>query len=156
MPTPLVVDSPVAKPPTGKSKLPVFSGMPLLGFEFLVAPVNKTARSQVPLFSGGTLPRNVHQLPRAVYACAKMAPSLYTVLRKILESQDCTNQATETFLEQNPAVKRYNSGFKLLWGILKARRGSPETSPLGQVASALQFLNTFSAPKPETPLQPCN
>ena len=66
------------------------------------------------------------------------------VVRTLLEKQQATPQATSDFLARNLSIKRYNSAFKLLWGILRFAKIEPLKAFLVRVASAIIQLHGFS------------
>ena len=101
--------------------------------------------SQKRLVFHTPISRDVPKLPRAVYAASKVAPSLCVVVRKLLEEQQATNEAIKDFLERNKSISRYESAFKLLWGILKVSGIDPLKASLMQVASAL--FNDMGSPR---------
>ena len=59
----------------------VFTHLPLLGFSHMVAPLNAHGRAQNALHGGPSLRGNVCELLGGVYAEAKVAPSLYSIIR---------------------------------------------------------------------------
>jgi hypothetical protein len=97
---------------------PSFDGCPLLGFQHMVAPVNKTEKPPHSLPKNTAIPRDVHQLLGGENAPPQVAPPLPDLLRKILEGRKIQNKTIDHFLSRNKSLKRYSSSFKLLWETL--------------------------------------
>ena len=134
------VDSKTPPIPRG----PMFDGSPLLGFRHMVAPINKNASPQIPLSSNCTGVGDVPKLPRDIHAASKMAPNLYVVLRKMLQSKEVQGEIIENFLEHSPSIKRYDSAFRILWVLLSQKGLDPPKSTLEQIASGLIELHNYS------------
>ena len=122
----------------------VSGSLPLLGFNHVVAPIYKTARTPHPLFSGATFQGDVPKLPRDLDVCAKVAPHLSVVLRKILEDKQIQPETVQYCLGHSPSLKRYDSAFRLLWAILQDW-GDPQTATLDEVAQGILKLHKFSS-----------
>ena len=122
----------------------VSSGLPILGFRHMVAPINAPRGSSVSMSESDTIPGNVHQLHGAVYASAKVAPDLCAVIRKLLEEQKIPPPVVGDHLAQLTQLPRYDSAFKLLWGFLKHQGFDPvQCSPL-EVAAAIVSIAKVS------------
>ena len=120
---------------------------PLLGWVTMVAPTSKTAVPPGTCFSDPPIPWNVSKLPGGVHESAKMAPPLHSVIKKILEIQKVQNEDIDNFLKSNKSWTRYDSAFKLLWGICAARKMTLENMTLQQMAGNILFLNKYSPSK---------
>jgi hypothetical protein len=119
------------------------AGGPLLGFSQLVAPVNQAKNAPDTLPGGPPLPRDVLELPPGVHASAKMAPSLHSTLRKILEGQQIQASNIASYLD-SISLNRYDSAFRLLWGLLVHKGVSPLTASFADVADSLIQLHRVS------------
>ena len=73
-----------------------------------------------------------------------MAPDLHVVLRKCLEQQEIKSQVIDSYLEENPSIKRYNSAFKSLYSILSRQGISPMLASTNQVVSGIIELHKAS------------
>ena len=130
------------------------AGGPLLGFECVVAPINKDENSKHPLHKDKSLPRDVQQLLGGKNATPQVAPSLSTVCRKILEGRKVQDKSITDFLDKNPSLKRYNSAFTILWSLLENSGINPPEASADQLAdkiveifrvSPAQARNAYSA-----------
>jgi len=115
----------------------------LLGWCTMVAPTSKTANPPHTGDFGPTVSGDVHQLPRAIYECAKMAPNLHTFIRGALQAKQISLEDTNTFLSSHKSLGRYDNAFRLLLGICKHRGINPTTASLPQLASQILYLNKF-------------
>ena len=73
-----------------------------------------------------------------------MAPPLHSIIRKALEAKQVQTEDIETFLKSNKSWSRYESAFKILWGICVFRKMVLEHMTLEQMAGNIVFLNKFS------------
>ena len=110
----------------------------------MVAPTSKTASPWDPSLKNKFLRGNVSELLGRAYAQAKMAPDLHSFIRAVLESQQVQTQDINSFLSQHPSLKRYNSAFKLLWGLAVERQINLLTTPLPQLAALILNLHQVS------------
>ena len=73
-----------------------------------------------------------------------VGPVLSDLLREILEGKQVQGSTIDDFLARNPSLKRYSSGFQLLWRLLMARGISAQEATLDQVADSIIQLFAFS------------
>ena len=118
--------------------------LPLLGFNHMVAPINKTTHPKHSNVFGGGLSRALHQLPWDFDAQTKVAPSLCAVIRGFMEGKQISAEAIQSFLDQNKSMGRYDPSFKRLWVLIKSQGVAPQHATLGQVASAIIKLHHLS------------
>ena len=123
--------------PETKSGASVPAGGPILGFNFVVAPINKVAYTRDALLQGGTVLGNVSGFPREIHAEAEMAPDLHIVIRKILEEQKVSPEVAMDYIRRNPSHVTYNKPFKILWALLKAKGIEPRDASNAEIADAL-------------------
>ena len=86
---------------------------------------------------------DVFELPRGIHAQAKMAPSLHSVVRGLLERDEVPPAVATAHLRRLSALPRYDSAFRLLWALLQ-EGGLPPQASLGQVAAAIVQLHQVS------------
>ena len=141
---PMDCNSALAAQIAGKPASEMSTDLPLLGFCHMVAPINQTAHAQNTSFSGTSFSGNVSKLPGAVYATSQVAPSLHFVVRKMLEEQQASPEAIQSFLDRSKSLPRYDGAFRTLWGLLKVDGIDPLHASLTQVASAIVRLHSFS------------
>jgi len=123
----------------------MFNNMPPVGFCTMVAPINKATYTTDPCLGNPTSSRNVFQLHESVYAHAKVAPSLHSVIRAKLEQSEMHSENVKDYLGQNLSINTYDSAFRILWGILKSRGVNPGEASCDQIASAIIELHKASA-----------
>ena len=73
-----------------------------------------------------------------------MAPSLHCIIRKALEAKQVCAEDIDTFLSTNINWARYDSAFKILWGVCVHRNMTLENMTLQQMAGNILFLNKYS------------
>ena len=120
------------------------SGVSILGFRNMVAPVNQIAHTQNAMLFDRTLRRNVCELSQSTHEKAKMAPSLLTVVRGFMEKQQIPPEVAKDFLQAKSTLLRYDSAFRLLWADLQSRNISPENASVHDVAASIVRLFSFS------------
>ena len=128
----------------GQPKFDMHDDHPLLGWCTMVAPTSKTAVPPGTSFSDPPIPWYVSKLPGGVCEGAKMAPPLHSIIRKALDAKQVQNEDIDTFLKGQKNWSRYDSAFKLLWGICVFRKMVLEHMTLEQMAGNIVFLNQFS------------
>ena len=117
--------------------------MPLLGFNVLVAPLNKALAPQGPTIFNSTFSGDVSQLSRAVHATSQMAPNISDIIREILQGQQITDEAQKSYLDSINSLSRYNFAFKRFWGFCKLKNLPINQASMAQVASNLQLMNNY-------------
>ena len=73
-----------------------------------------------------------------------VAPPLPNLLRQILEGKQIENKTIGDFLARNKSLKRYSSGFRLLWPIFQRGDAHPPHANSDQIADAIVQLFHFS------------
>ena len=141
---PLECHQPVATPSERGKTHKMSSGVPILGFSTVVAPVNQAAHSKNAMFFDSALRRNVSELSQSVHEKAKVAPSLFTVVRKFMEKQQIPVEVANDFLQRKTTLLRYDAAFRLLWGALQCRGIQPENASVHDVAASIVQLFSFS------------
>ena len=144
MPTPLEIGNAVVAPPAAKPPRCLPSGLPLLGFHTMVAPINKNEQTQGSLRPDCSLPGIISKLFRGKNASPPVAPSLHNCLRTVLEQQKMSPEDVGNFLQKCPGLQRYNSAFQKLWVILRSRGVEPVSATVQEVAVGLMSLHSFS------------
>ena len=89
--------SQMAPPIKGTPPSQMYDDNPLLGFKYLVAPTNETARQGDPSFSNQTVPRDVQKLLGRINASATMAPSLRDTIPEGLQARQINPEASRPF-----------------------------------------------------------
>ena len=79
-----------------------------------------------------------------------MAPPLRCIIRKTLEAKQVCSEDIDTFLSANKTWERYDSAFKILWGVCVYRKMQLETMTLQQMAGNILFLNKYSPAQART------
>ena len=143
--SPLVHHSPMATSSQGESPFNMPSDLSKMGFQHMVAPINKNENSTHTLFGNRASGWHVSKLPRHLDAKAKMAPFLCDALRKVLQDQQMSPEAIENYIGKIGSMGRYNKPFQVIWAMLVEKGISPPEATLQQVASALMELHSFSA-----------
>ena len=121
-----------------------FDGRPLLGFDCLVAPINKNEGFKNAMSENSPLPRDVHELLGGKNVPPSVAPPLPDLLRQILEGKQIQNKTIEDFLQRNKSLKRYSSSFRLLWTVLENSGINPPNANSDQIADAIVQVFRFS------------
>jgi hypothetical protein len=134
----------VVKSSLGQPPLDVHDDHTLLGWSTMVAPTSKNAVPPNSSFSHTPLPGHVSKLPRGVHEGAKMAPPLHCIIRKTLEAKQVCSEDIDTFLSTTKTWERYDSAFKILWGVCVHGNMRLETRTLQQMAGNILFLNKYS------------
>ena len=73
-----------------------------------------------------------------------VAPLLSDLLRQILEGKQVQNSSIDDFLNKNPSLRRYQSGFSLLWSILEKEGIHPPEASVEKIADAIIQLFKLS------------
>jgi hypothetical protein len=118
--------------------------MSLLGFSQVVAPINQTASAKKSLPVDSTVLGDVEQLQGGKDAPPPVAPSLYHLVRQMLEEQEMSTESVQNYLGKVNSWGRYQSAFNLLWQKLQLTEESWRSLSLSQVASALISLHMQS------------
>ena len=129
-----------AKP---KSTFKMSPHLPLLGFNVLVAPLNKIKSSKSGPNFNSPLLGNVHQLCGAIDASTKMAPDISSVIRGLLQKQQISPEASDVYLRNIVSLQRYNYAFKKFWSFCHVRNVDLSTATLPEIASELQLMSTI-------------
>jgi hypothetical protein len=124
-----------------KSSVRVSSGVPLLGFHVLVAPVSENVKAKHKMPSGATQGRPLQQLLGGSHAPPQVGPGLRHCLRKILEQQKMPTEDIESFLSGQKSLQRYDSAFRKLYSVLQGRGTTPEKATVAEIAQALFAIN---------------
>ena len=132
---------------TFKSQPPddLLANMSYVGWSHLVAPSSKNAGASGPTGSNPSLPRDVSELFGRAHALSKMAPSLSATVRKILERDQIQVQTIQAHMDRLKKNTRYDSAFKLLWGLCKAQGLDPALLSGDDIATQIALLHKFSA-----------
>ena len=112
------------------------SGVSLLGFSQLVAPINKNESSKSSLLHhppGGSFPKLSWHLD----AKAKMAPTIHSALRTVLQEQQMSPEALDSYMSSLKSLDRYNKPFQMIWAILEDKNINPIQATITQIVSAL-------------------
>ena len=117
--------------------------MPLLGFNVLVAPLNKIGASHSPSNIGSPLVGAIQELLGRVNATAKMAPPLHSVIRGFLQGQQVSDEATVAYLRGIKSLQRYDFAFKKFWAFCKVHNFDMSTATIPEVAAQLQLMATY-------------
>ena len=78
------------------------------------------------------------------HALSKMAPSLSDTLRKILERDQIQIHTLQAHLDRVKNLPRYDSAFKLLWGLCQAQNLDPSILSCDDVASQILLLHELT------------
>ena len=73
-----------------------------------------------------------------------LAPLLPDLLRQILEGKQIQNSSIDDFINKNPSLKRYQSGFALLWTILDNGGVNPPEATADNIADGIIQIFKFS------------
>ena len=142
---PMDINRGLAKSTLEQSPCDMFNDCPPLGFRTMVAPVAKTALSWEPHLQHRTVSGDVSKLLGRINECAKMAPTLHTFVRQSLESSKMQTSDIENFLVRHPALKRYDSSFRMFWGLCKVRGIHPQNATIVALAAQVIALNEISS-----------
>ena len=110
----------------------------------MVAPVNKAKSARNKGLQNSPFQRDVLRLRGGEDASPQMAPDLHFVLRRLLEQQQIKSDTIESYLADNPAIKRYNSGFKKFYAALQTRGVTPETASNSEAVETLIQMHAES------------
>ena len=108
---------------------------PLLGFCNVVAPLGKVASSWDPGNGCTTILGNVYKLLRGGNATAKMAPTLHSFVRQILEGKKVPLETINTYLKERASLARYNLAFQVWWALCSQDGVKDATCSIEQAAS---------------------
>ena len=79
-------------------------------------------------------------------APSQVGPSLHTLLQQVWSERKVQDATVQDFLQRNPSVHRYESAFRLLWGVLKFQGINPPHASLEEVAdSVIQIFQVSPA-----------
>ena len=67
----------------------------LLGWSHMVSPTNENANTQESSIFSSPLLGNVHKLPQHLHASSKMAPTLCSIIRGVLEAKQVQAQSIQ-------------------------------------------------------------
>ena len=141
---PMDSNSSMASTLKGKSTCHLFDNSPLLGWKHLVAPTNKNACEAFPNPPDSTTMGVVHKLPGGKNASYKMAPSLCSALRQIMETKQIPTESIENYLTQVGRNQRYDRAFRTLWAVMKEKQLDPLTASIDQIASILILMDKIN------------
>ena len=99
----------------GESPCPMSNGNPPVGFHTLVAPTTQVTSSSKSSGKNFAFSRNVHQQRWTANAPPQVAPNLHTLIRKILEKQQISDENISSYLKQIPSPERYQKAFEKFW-----------------------------------------
>ena len=136
--------SSMAAPVEGEPPPEMFVNLPLLGFRYVVAPINKASCAQGPHLSNTSLSGDVQKLPGPVDAASKVAPSLCFVIRKMLESQQMSPESIKNYLVKATSLPRYDGAFRQLWAWLQTSNIDPWRASTMEIASAIIKMHSIS------------
>ena len=77
-------------------------------------------------------------------AKAKMAPPLHSAPRKVLQEQQMSPEAINSYLSSLKNLDRYNRPFQITWALLEEKGIDPPIATIPQVVSALLQLKEIS------------
>ena len=137
-------NSRLAEQTVGQSPPRMHDDNPILGWCTMVAPTSKNAMPPDNSIHHPPIQWDVSKLPGGVHEGTKMAPPLQCIIRKALEAKQVQTEDIDTFLNTNKSWQRYDSAFKLLWGVCIHRKMTLETMTLQQRAGNILFLNKYS------------
>ena len=116
----------------------------LLGFKLMVSPTQEAHSPQKSFVDSATFPGHVSELLCRVNAQAQMAPSFLSTIRKMLQREQISVQAQETYLAKLGDCRRYDSAFKKLWALCQINGVHPENASTNDVAEQILLLYDFS------------
>ena len=106
----------------------------------MVAPLNAHGRAQNTMHGDSSLRGDVCELSERVNAEAKVAPSLCSIIRELLESQQVSVEVVQDHLGKLTQLARYDGAFRLLWAILVDQQLDPLQCSLPQVAGGVDCV----------------
>ena len=137
---PLELDQPMVAPPVAKPKAFLSHGCPAVGFNLMVAPINKATGTSKSRSGGSSQARPVHQLCGPENAAHPVVPSLRALIRVLLEKQQVSDENITLYLNQLPSLERYQSAFAHFWQQCCANGIEVSTANLSTLAGELVRL----------------
>ena len=116
----------------------------LLGFKCMVSPTKENAGPRGPSLGGTPLHGNVSELHGRINACAKMAPSFLSIVRTLLQREQISLEAQNTYVAQLGNPVRYDWAFRKLYALCQINGINPETASIMEIAGQISQLNALS------------
>jgi hypothetical protein len=136
--------SPLAAETSTKSPPQMFNGGALLGWQCMVAPTSKAALQVDPDNKNSPPVGTISELPRGGHAPHPLAPSLFDVVRTVLERKQISPEGVTLYLRKISHLKQYDKAFKKLWTMLFHKGLDPANAALEDISASLLELNELS------------
>ena len=115
-------------------------GSSMVGWKFMLASTSTTARQGDSCGLGAAKVGVVHKLPGREDATHQVAPSLYSVVRLLLERKQVCDQSITLHLKPTPTLVRYDGAFRCFWASAPQRGSDVTALPVPQVASLIVMM----------------
>ena len=120
-------------------------GSPLVGWKLMVAPTSQTARQGSPSNFSSAKVGFVQQLPGRTDASYKMAPSLCSVVRLLLERKQVPDQGISLYLKPTSTLERYDGAFRTFWAFCQKKGFEVPSLTVEQVASFFMQMSQVNS-----------
>ena len=111
-----------------------------VGSLLMVAPTNQAARQAMPNFGSGPQVGTFHKLPGREDATYKVAPSLSSFIRRMLQAKQVPNENINLYLRGCKSIDRYDKAFRTLWAMVVQRGRDPQSLSLQGIASEIAYM----------------
>ena len=129
---------------TGATSFKMSDGGSKMGWVQLVAPTSKTALHFSTCYLNPSKVGAVSELPGREDATIKMAPSLCSALREILERKQVPFEGYSHHLTKLAQNNQYNHAFKVLWALAQKQHLNPADLSVQQTAGLLCFMHKYN------------
>ena len=110
----------------------------LLGWCCMVAPTSETLHAKMPSNSDTTPVGIIPKLPGPGDASYEMAPSLCSIIRKVLEGRKVSHENITLYLRQIRKQNTYEKAFRTFWAFCQQQGINLPSAPLEEIAIQLQ------------------
>ena len=119
-------------------------GCSFVGWNVLVGPTSQNARQGESCGVGPAQVGIVPKLPGRFDASYKVAPSLYSVVRLLLERKQVSDQSITLHLKPSATLQRYDGAFKTFWAFASEKGYDVHKLSVDQVASILLLMSAIN------------